>query len=62
MREQGGDVGGYPASHRIRVKVRYTEERKGNGTQAKGSQDNLRKAVTIIFFIFMILHTVIGMK
>ena len=32
------------ASHGVRVKVRYTEVRKGKSPEAKGSWDNLRTA------------------
>ena len=31
----------YPVSHRVRVKVKYFEVRKGNSSEAKGSQDIL---------------------
>lgn len=34
----------HPASHGVRVAVRYTEVRKGKNPEAKGSRDNFRKA------------------
>ena len=47
-KEQGeeGNQGppSHPASHEVRVKVRYTEVRKGKSPEEKGSWDNLRKA------------------
>ena len=41
-----GQSPSHSASHGVRVKVRYTEVRKGKSPEAKGSQDNvkLRKA------------------
>ena len=44
-REQGKEDSraSHTASHGVRVKVRYTEVRKGKSPEAKGSQDNLRK-------------------
>ena len=44
MRRTPGAATQSYSSHGVRLKVRYTEERKGKGPEAKGSRDNLRKA------------------
>ena len=46
MREQGeeairGQPPSHPASHEVRVEVRYTDVRKGKSPESKGSRDNL---------------------
>ena len=44
-REQERRMSGtsHPTSHGVRVKVTYTEVRKGKSPEAKGRWDNLRK-------------------